>query len=305
LLELALHVPFGFAGFEAPACLALAESAFVVGPAEADRVQRALRRAAEASHCVQDPALCARVTSRVNALARMWSQQITSPAAAPDLEHTIERFIGSPLAPEFSAVHVVGEAYDGREPPPVHIEIPEWARSAYTLRDLARLYELPLSDFLRLNRHESWEPADVLPINTPVKVPDPEMSSLVAGFLSALAVHVLDPERRVRLIQRLVPAAVTNPGVLDRVLARLLLLAPATPELDDALAAVEALIEARQITKDASASSVRVMDASKMRRDDSYGSPERASRPSPAGGGAPSRFEVPGPPDLDPFGGDF
>jgi hypothetical protein len=63
----------GFAGFQAQACLALAEGIAVVErgghPAALDA---ALASAQQAVHNVQDVSFCARITSRVNAMRRHW-----------------------------------------------------------------------------------------------------------------------------------------------------------------------------------------------------------------------------------------
>ncbi|WNM59729.1 zinc ribbon domain-containing protein [Candidatus Nitrospira allomarina] len=234
LVDLALDRPSGFAGYESPACLALAESALIAGPGAEDRIHKALQRASESAHCVQDPPFCARTTSRYNALAHEWRDQISMPVQATELAKRIDCFLKNPYAAEFGAVHIVGEAYLGRANPPVHLEIPSWAQKAATLRDLARFYERTLADFVRLNREDIRRADEILPIGTEVRVPDPEMSYLLASYLSALVIVTpgLDTAKRTRLIQSLVPMTVSSPTAIDTVLARLLLVArPDDPEL--------------------------------------------------------------------------
>jgi hypothetical protein len=128
----------------------------------------------------------------------------------------------------------VGEAYHGRKGPPIHLEIPAWAREAATLRELARFYEQPVGDFLRLNAREGWGPDDPLDLYTYVAVPDPGMTPLVSTFLSAQIVVVdgMDDRHRAGLIQSLVHTTLLSDSGLDTLLARLLLVAkPDDPEL--------------------------------------------------------------------------
>ena len=62
----------GFAGFQAPACLALAEAFRVCQPKNRADIDKALQWAQQAAHNVQDPSFCARMTARVNAMRQVW-----------------------------------------------------------------------------------------------------------------------------------------------------------------------------------------------------------------------------------------
>jgi hypothetical protein len=204
LLEQALALPFGYAGYQAPGCVTLAESALVCG-APGDMVDAALRAALTAAHNVQDPGFCARTTSRVNALTRRWW--------APDVD-----------AP--TALHVVGEDYEHRDRQAGTVRLPDRVTGARTLTDLAGdVYDCSLTELERLN--PQWPPEVVLPERTEVAVPDPDMAPLVAARLAAGALAdpgLTGPERRLA-IQQLAPRAVSNLTAVDTVLGRLLLAA--------------------------------------------------------------------------------
>lgn len=226
LVELAMALPFGFAGFESSACLALAETTHIVRPADSDTVRAALVRAAGSAHCCQDPAFCARSTSRHNALMlRWWRLDGSAEMSPPDMPAVVARLVADPLAPEFSAVHLVGERYEGRQPPPVHLPFDDRALNAATLRDLAWLYERPLDGFLRLNRELGAGPDTALADGTLVNVPDDEMAAQIATFCSARVLTAGGMARadRARLIQALVPVAVADRTATDTLVARLLL----------------------------------------------------------------------------------
>ena len=226
LVELAMALPHGFAGFEASACLALAETAHIVRPTEGSTVRDALARAATSAHCCQDPAFCARTTSRQNALAlRWWRVGGTAEGAQLDVAAVIQRLVADPAAPEFSAVHVVGERYEGRQPPPVHLPFDDVALGASTLRDLSGLYERPLDSFLRLNRDLDVGPDTRLDSGALVNVPDDGLVAQVASFCSAQVLSMAGATRQERagLIQQLIPVAVADHAATSTLLARLLL----------------------------------------------------------------------------------
>jgi energy-coupling factor transporter ATP-binding protein EcfA2 len=227
LVELAMALPHGFAGFESPACLALAETAHIVRPAQESAVRAALARAATSAHCCQDPAFCARTTSRQNALAlRWWRLGGAAEGTQLDVAAVVQRLVADPAAPEFSAVHVVGERYEGRQPPPVHLPFDERALSASSLRDLSRLYERPLDSFLRVNRDLDVGPDTRLDSGALVNVPDDGMVAQVATFCSAqvLAMAGATRQDRAGLIQQLIPVAVADHTATSTLLARLLLI---------------------------------------------------------------------------------
>ena len=226
LIRQAVQLPFGFAGFQAPACLTLAESISVARPGDTAVIQQVLDQATAASHNVQDPLLCARVTARVNAMVRRWWPSITG-SGAVDPVAVGRRLAGEPESAEFGALHVVGEQYTRRDSGAGSVPLPESMREAETLREIARVYERPLSELQRLNRPSGWGPDDHLDHGIEVVIPDPEFPRLLAARLSALALvaPAHTPKDRVRIIQQLVPIAATNVTALDTTLGRLLLAA--------------------------------------------------------------------------------
>ena len=73
LLDLAGELHFGFAGFQSPAWLTLAEAIRVCsGDAGSAAVRKVLDSASNSAHNVQDPTFCARTTARFNALRELW-----------------------------------------------------------------------------------------------------------------------------------------------------------------------------------------------------------------------------------------
>ncbi len=227
MVELAFDVPYGFAGYSAPACLTLAESAVICLDDASRAVTRALHLARSSAHNVQDPVFCARTTSRWNAMALAWWQQEGGRLTPLDIADVVNRFTARPGAPEFSPFHVVGETYEARSADPASVPMPEYIRNAATLAELAnRVYEYPLSEFLRLNEGR-WNPNQTLPPGSKVLVPDPWFAPLLAARLAAeaLSSQTLPAAERRSLIQQLVPIAAGSPTCLDTVLARLLLAA--------------------------------------------------------------------------------
>ena len=228
LIDLGLEIRHGFAGFEAPACLRLAEAARIADPADHGRINRALERALAAAHCVQDPPFCAQITSRCNALARRWWGPFPAAPRPPlEIEAVVDRFRRDPSAAEFAPIHVVGEQYPPRQLPPVHLAFPDWAGGACTLRVLARLYERPVGDLLRLNAQLSAD--TVLGDGQEIAIPDPGFAPLMASYLTAeVAVAPgLSQTRRSALIKSLIPLSLADAICLATVLARYLLVAQA------------------------------------------------------------------------------
>ena len=237
LLDQALDLPYGFAGFQSPACLTLAEAVRVCCPAGADTVlapshgvgraiDRALHAAQTAAHNVQDVTFCARTTARFNAMnIRWWGWPPAGSDLGFDLEDAVERLCQDSATPDFAALHLVGERYQYRSSGPNWVELPPQMRGAHTLEMLAGVYQRPLADFLRLNQEQGWAADEPLPEATAVNVPDPGFPPLLAARFAAeaLADPALSPDRRVTLIQSLVPVAAANPTALATVLSRLLL----------------------------------------------------------------------------------
>ncbi|MEP7199271.1 MAG: hypothetical protein ABI874_05580 [Chloroflexota bacterium] len=216
----------GFAGFQSPAWLAVADAVRVcVGddPHSAD----ALARALESAHNVQDPTFCARTTSRVNAL--------TAFAPAP-IAQTARRFAANPRDAEFAARHILGEKYRRRDHERDKLSL-DAIRNARSLNELVDVYRQPLAEFVRLNPNV---PVDVALANdSSVNVPDPDFAPQVAAHLSAavLTANDIADAERVALLRSLVPIAVADATALDAVLSRLVLAADRAHALPlDALA---------------------------------------------------------------------
>ncbi len=220
LLEAALDVPYGFAGFQYRACLTLAEGASVCQPGDRPRIEQALQASEQAVHNIQQPVFCARGTARYNALRRRWWGE-----AGFDVAGAIEGLVRSPSAPDFAAVHEIGDEYAGRPTNPSE-RMPMGAFSAAdTLGQLASLFKRPLDELQRLNSEFEWEVGQALDPGTEVLVPDPGMPAQLAPRFAAaaLALEALSDEGRIELLQSLVPVAAASPTALDTVLARLVL----------------------------------------------------------------------------------
>ncbi len=254
LLALAGRLHFGFAGFQTPAWLTLAETIRVCG-GSSQEVRQVLDKAADSAHNVQDPTFCARTTARYNALRELWwgaaptgydslaiaaalnpAEFVLRHQADPsgfDVSAAVEAFRIEPSRPPFTALHRVGETYEGRGFRGNFAPTPDWASNATTLSALARLYGFSEAEFRRLNPKVSADtPLD--PSQVPlICVPDPEFPPLLAARMAAEVLSVVsDRDERIRLIQQLVPIAAANPTALDVVLARLMLAAfPIPPSI--------------------------------------------------------------------------
>ncbi|HNS02962.1 MAG TPA: NB-ARC domain-containing protein [Anaerolineae bacterium] len=220
----------GFAGFQAPACLALAEAIRVCQPANATEIEEALRWAQSAAHNVQDPSFCARMTARVNAMRRDWWP-------AFPLRDRYQRLPDAAWLPEYASLHRVGQGYDGRRPDA--LPLPDWARNAHTFEALARLHQRSTEDLRRLNGGEHS-----LHDGEEVAVPDPgflpHLAARLAAEILAVADAGIEPIQPLPWLRALVPLAVRSPTALDAVLTRLVLAQgrwnpPADDRLADAL----------------------------------------------------------------------
>jgi hypothetical protein len=233
----------GFAGYQAPACLALAEAISVCR--EGDDVpdpgiEQVLEWAQRAAHNVQDPTFCARMTARVNAMRRYWWPGF-------DLDERARRLPEAGHLREFAALHRVGHRYTDRRPDA--LRLPHWAASDGTFDALRRLYQRPKADFLRLNEGER-----PLAEGDEVAVPDPGLlphlaARLAAETLARAGGAPLTPVR-LNLLRSLVPYAVPSPTALDAVLTRLVLAqARRDPPPDVAqAAALEAVLALRPVS---------------------------------------------------------
>jgi hypothetical protein len=224
LLQQARQLPFGFAGFRTKACLAFAEAASICLPGDHAVIAEALEQARQSAHNIQDYVLCARATSRANAMRLRWWKE---PPERLDLAPVVQRFAAEPDAAEFAPVHVVGEPYELRAYTPQRLHIPPRAMEAASLDELSDVYQRPRTLVLQLNQAQGVGGSIPLPPGTPVAIPDPEFVPLLAARLAAEALVSpgLSPRNRVEIIQMLVPWAVANPTALDLVLTRLLLAA--------------------------------------------------------------------------------
>jgi hypothetical protein len=230
LIQAALRLQFGFAGFNAPACLTLGEAIEVSSP-DVQHIDQALSLALRSAHNIQDSTFCARTTSRVAALiSRCWG---SPPITEFDVAGASERLSKDASAAEFAALHVIGEQYAYRVPE-MTIPLPHTLLSASTMADLAMIYQRPIEEFQRLNSASDWKAGQSLPTGTPVNVPDPGFAPLLAARFAAraLADSALSDAQRQATIRLLVPVATADATALDAVLARWLL---ASRPKDDAL----------------------------------------------------------------------
>jgi hypothetical protein len=224
----------GFAGFTAPAYLTLAEAASIVGDDDAatDLAGRGLDCARRAAHNIRDPVNCARVTARVGAMGARWWPGPTL-AELPDVVARLQR---DPQAAEFSALHVVGEDFPGRDVD----DLPVAVAAAATLAELAEIFVRPVAEFLQIN--DGYDPDELLTRGTEVNVPDPRFPALIAARLAATALAAdcapatnggpSSTATAERLIRRLVPIAGRDSTALSTTVSRLLL---ATTTADAAL----------------------------------------------------------------------
>ncbi len=234
LLDQARSLPYGFAGFRAPACFALAEAASICHPGDIVRSMPVLEEARRAAHNIQDYVLCARATSKANAMSLRW----WSGAVPPEpLAETVGRFATAPTDAAFAAVHVVGERYELRVDSAQRLHIPDWARDATTQAALQALYQHGRSATAPGGDDPKLPFALPLTHGREIAIPDPEFSTLLAARLAAAVLtEPVSTRERGEWIQLLAPRAASNPTALDLVLTRLVLAAqPTQPALLDRL----------------------------------------------------------------------
>ena len=233
LLDEALRMPFGFAGYNAPANLALTESNAVCRPGERGAIDRALEAARRAAHNVQEVGFCARTTAHVNAMRERWWKPPIG-----DLAGTIARFSDDPFDPEFAPLHFVAEPYDARSDGKETLPLSNEVRDAATLRQLAEnVYHVPAAELQLMNPGVDADRG--LRDGHPVALADRRFAPLLAARLAAeVLTSPLGATERVALIRRLVPVASPNQTALDTVLSRMLLAAAPS---DDVLVALRDL----------------------------------------------------------------
>ena len=220
ILDRALELPRGFAGFRAPLCLTLAESLRICGH-DGGHIARVLHAGFTAAHNITDPIFCVRTTARLKAVQiRYW----VSPDPVFDVEQAAEDFLHDLQGPLRAAVHIIGDNYTKRKVAvPVSLPLPPLCYTANTLDQLSRIYQQPLAEFQRLN--PGWDSDQVLPPGTQVNVPDPEFAPLAASRLAAeaLSSKSLSQPKRTGILKSLVPIAASDQTVLYNMLGRLLL----------------------------------------------------------------------------------
>jgi hypothetical protein len=244
LLDRAISFPFGYAGYQAPASLALADANFACRPQEAGPIAAALNAAQRAAHNVQEARFCALTTARVNAIRRRWR-----PGTIGNLTAAVERFTASPFDAEFAPVYVVGERYCGRSAGNNMLPIPPEALAARSLEQIAaNVYGLPVARLERLNLGidpRRWLPLRIeidelnqeetrIDIERKAWASDGEINVSDSDFAPILATRFAAEvlgrraelgERAAEVIAKLVPAAASNATALDLVLSRLILAA--------------------------------------------------------------------------------
>jgi hypothetical protein len=218
MLERIMALPGGFAGFQAPAWLRLADAlraSRLDHPALLDDI---MGRALGAAHHIQDYHFCARITARCNALAR-WH---ATPLSGTTLGAALSELARAPGLPRFQADHRVHEPYATRDPDDRELLSIAPARAAATLEQMVEVFQRPAVDFLRLNPGRGL--AEPLDDGDPVVVPDPGLAPMLAVHLAAraLADDALADDRA-PLIRALVPVAAVDAVALDTLLSYLLL----------------------------------------------------------------------------------
>jgi hypothetical protein len=124
------ELPLGFAGFQAPATLRLADALRACTLDSAARLSAALESALRAAHNIQDSHFAARVTARCNALQRWHARALND----EDLATTMRELAEAPDQVQFATDHLVRESFRfRRENDPDGLTI-EPARAAVTVR---------------------------------------------------------------------------------------------------------------------------------------------------------------------------
>jgi hypothetical protein len=232
LLQAAGLLPYGYAGFQAPASLTLAEATKVALGPEFVR-DNALAQASGSALFVQEPPFAVVMTARVNAINKNWWQQ-----PIPSVPALIENFTGQPHALEFTSLHLVRSHLVDRGPD--FLRFPEQMAYADTLEKIGQdVFRVAVSDLEALN--PTFRRDDILLPGTPVNVPDPGITPLLAQRFAAEVLaqrHVLGSEAAT-LIGRLVPMALANESALHLVLARMLLaMAPTDSAIIDGIGSI-------------------------------------------------------------------
>jgi hypothetical protein len=221
LLEQARHLPFGYAGFQVPASLTLAEAYRICLPHAVAAISDVRDRAFRSAHKVQEPLFCATTTARVNAMIERWWLFSVSP-----VDEVVRNFHKDPDHRNFAALHLVGETFRWRGRDDLDmLPIPREMRDARCLQEIAReVYRLPVRELSRVNPR--IDPSKRLEDDIWINIPDPGFAPLLAARLSAELLVERDrlAGQAPALLVKLVSAAVTNKTALHLILARLLLM---------------------------------------------------------------------------------
>jgi hypothetical protein len=227
-----------FSGFQVPASLALAEAWEMVEPANAAARAAELARALRSAHNIQDPSFCVRMVSRCNAMLKGWWGR-----PLKDLRSLVGALFDGAGRPEFAALYYVGDNLRYRAPGSV--QIPDSTVQAASLQELSAVHRVPLEELQRANPQVA-KANDRLPVGTEIRIPDPGFATWIAGRLSAavIADQSFFNDERVELLQLLAAVAAPNATILDRVLARLAMVAhPVDPAILGALEAAAGPVE--------------------------------------------------------------
>lgn len=218
LLDSINNLPGGFAGFQAPAYLRLADALRSCNLNNPGLHEGIIEKALRSAHHIQDYHFCARLTARCNALKGWHLIALTG----KELTILIHRFAISPSDSEFAAEHFVHDMYRYREGNITDILPVTEARQAETLEQLADVFLVSAAEFRRLNPQFSLN--ETLNDKTLIRIPDPDFAPLLAIHLAArvMADHSLDYVRDV-LLRELIPVAANNSTALDTVLSYLLI----------------------------------------------------------------------------------
>lgn len=218
LLQLIETLPGGFAGFQAPSHLRLADALLACRLRSPDARNQVLEAALSLAHNIQDYHFCARVTARCNSLRRWHSSELTGQSLAD----VIGRLAARPSSPEFAADHKVGEPFRYRARQGGEVLSIDEAQRANTLEQLAEVFQRAVVEFRRLN--PKYGLAETIPTGVPISIPDPGLPTLLAAHFSARALSDAALEnQRAALIRALVPVASLNPTTLDTALSYLLI----------------------------------------------------------------------------------
>jgi hypothetical protein len=212
-------LPEGFAGFQAPALLRLADALRACRMEQNAALDLALDQALRFAHHIQDYHFCARTTARCNTLTRWHRRALTG----AELTAVIGRLSRSPNDVEFAADHTIRDDYTFRPRTDDMLSVAP-ARDASTMEQLAEVFQRSSVEFRGLNPTHSI--SEVMTAGTQVRVPDPGFAPLLAVHFAARALaddSVVD--ERVALMSALVPVAAINPTALDTVLSYLVITA--------------------------------------------------------------------------------